>query len=138
MQKELKKALKGKENSDRILSFAAKFGKVEAGSSGSASVKWNWTPVPFSGKASNWGQLWDLFRTAIHENKNLDDSKKMKSLSDGLKRDARLAFGSMQLTGKNHDDAMKLLLQQNADPLILSKSCYDMLPPPISLFLRSL
>ena len=68
------------------------------------------TIKPFAGNAYNWQTFWDLFRTSIHENKNLNNVNRFNYLHNYLEGPAFAAINGFSLTEANYHIAIELFI----------------------------
>lgn len=138
----LKEARAEWQQTEHILDVARGLMKTGSASSPDSSenqhsrVQWKWTPVPFHGRKGEWTTWWQVYSTAIHNDKTLTNDWKMKGLSDCLKGEAADVLGNLDRTGSNYIQAITLLQSRFGDPLVLSKVYYEQiesLPPATNL-----
>jgi len=100
---------------------------AQPSTSSGTQFKWNWVPIPFHGKATEWSTWWDQFRTTVHDNNTLAAEFKMKCLNDCLKGEANDVLGNLNRTGENYEAAIASLSNRFGDPVFLSKAYYSAL-----------
>ena len=66
----------------------------------------------FSGEPSQWLTFWDSFKSAVHENPELNNINKFNYLKSLLKGSTAATIAGLPLTDANFDAAIELLTDQ--------------------------
>ena len=76
----------------------------------------------FSGKAYDWQEFWDSFKSSVDENEALLTVDKFAYLRHLLEEPARAVIAGYSLTERNYEDALNLLKERFAKPTVIKQA----------------
>ena len=75
-----------------------------------------------SGKAYDWQEFWDSFKSSVDENEELSTVDKFAYLRHLLEEPARAVIAGYSLTERNYEDALNLLKERFAKPTVIKQA----------------
>ena len=75
----------------------------------------------FTGKVEDWQEIWDSFRSAVHNNPGIAKIHKFKYLRSYLEEPARRVIAGLTLTDANYDAAVEILENRFAKPALIKR-----------------
>ena len=76
----------------------------------------------FTGRAINWNEFWDGFKSAVHDNEELSQVDKFSYLKHYMEKPARKVISGFTLTGRNYEIALQLLEEGFAKPTDIKRA----------------
>ena len=76
----------------------------------------------FSGKIKGWQEIWDSFKSAIHDSPVLAKVGKFKYLRSYLEEPVRKVIGGLLLTVADYESAVQILKNRYAKPAMIKRA----------------
>ena len=111
---------------ESVLSSGSKFGEAHAAQAlNSYNVRVKLPKISlqkFSGRAQDWQEFWDSFKSAIHDSPALAKVDKFKYLKSYLEEPVRKVIGGLSLTDADYDSAIDILKSRFAKPTVIKRA----------------
>ena len=76
----------------------------------------------FSGNVQEWTEIWDSYKSAIHDNENLSDVERFTYLRTVLEEPARTAIAGLYRKGANDKTAIELLERRFGNKILVQRA----------------